>query len=161
MVRYNNDQHKESQIFIFEIINLLLNDSRKICLDKLENYISTHKLNEDVRAEIILELLYTDLSILQGSSNFTYFDRIDFNIIKKIPTLLPKFNFLHALKDGVEIHEASIKYLEDIKDSDIYFMAEELPFSIKLSNNKVLINEVLTKYFLSDKINHYLNNAIN
>ena len=40
-------------------------------------------------------------------------------------------------------------------------MAEELPFSIKLSNNKVLINEVLTKYFLTDKINHYLNNAIN
>ena len=161
MVRYNNDQHKDSQIFIFEIINLLLNDSSEICLEKVENYISTHKLNEDVRVEIILGLLYTDLSILQGSSDFTYFDRIDFTIIKEIPTLLPKFNFLLALKDGAEIHEASIKYLEDIKDSDIYFMAEELPFSIKLSNNKVLINEVLTKYFLTDKINHYLNNAIN
>jgi hypothetical protein len=36
-------------------------------------------------------------------------------------------------------------------------MAEELPFSIKLSNDKVLTNDVVNKFFLSDRIQHFLN----
>jgi hypothetical protein len=36
-------------------------------------------------------------------------------------------------------------------------MAEELPLSIKLSNDRVLINDVVNKCFLSNRIQHFLN----
>ena len=76
MVKYNNDQHKESQIFVFEIISSMLNGKSQVCVKKIEKYINTHKLDEDLRIGIVLALLFTDLSILNGTINFSYFEKI-------------------------------------------------------------------------------------
>jgi hypothetical protein len=157
MVKYNNDQHKESQIFIFEIISSLLNGKSEVCISKIEKYISSHKLDEDLRIEIVLELLFTDLSILNGTRNFSYFDKIDYNIVKEIPTLLPKFNYLLAIKNDISITKASEAYYEDIKKSKIYFMAEEFPFSISLNADKELNDSILNKFFKVSKLRKFLN----
>ena len=157
MVKYNNDQHKESQIFVFEIISSLLNGKSQVCVKKIEKYIATHKLDEDIRIEIVLALLFTDLSILNGTSNFSYFEKIDYNIIKEIPTLLPKFNYLLAIKNDISIHKASEAYYEEIKKSKIYFMAEELPFSIRLNTDKKLNDSILDKFFKVSKLRTFLN----
>ena len=68
-----------------------------------------------------------------------------------------EINYLIALKEGANIIDASQSYFDDISHSKSYFMAEELPFSIKLSNDKVLTNDVVNKFFLSDRIQHFLN----
>jgi len=157
MVKYNNDQHKESQIFVFEIISSLLNGKSQVCVKKIEKYIATHKLDEDIRIEIVLALLFTDISILNGTSNFSYFEKIDYNIIKEIPTLLPKFNYLMAIKNDISINKASEAYYEEIKKSKIYFMAEELPFSIRLNTDKKLNDSILDKFFKVSKLRTFLN----
>ena len=158
MTRYNGNFHKETQVLILKIIVDVLEGNYTTCISLIEDeYLSAHKLEADKRMRLVLTLLYTDLSILNGKGNFNYFNQIGDSDVKEIPTLLPKFNYLLALKDGANIIDASKSYLDDIKDFDIYLMAEELPFSIKLSNNKVLINDILSKYFLTDRLNNFLN----
>jgi hypothetical protein len=158
MVKYKRNSHIEIHIFILKIIVEVLEDNSSNCISLIEDeYLANNKLEGDVRMKIILTLIYTDLSILNGNGDFNYLNKIEYDIVKEIPTLLPKFDYLIALKDGVNIIDASKNYLEDINAVEIYLMSEELPFSIKLSNDKVLINDVLNKCFLSARIQHFLN----
>jgi hypothetical protein len=158
MVRYKKNSHAEIKIFILKIIVDVLEGNVTNCISTIENkYLAHNKLDGDVRMKMILTLIYTDLTILNGDADFNYFNQIEINKVKEIPTLLPKFNYLIALRDGANIIHASQSYLDDIKDSKTYFMAEELSFSIKLSNDKALINDVSNKIFLSNRIQHFLN----
>jgi len=158
MVRYKKNSHIEIKIFILKIIIEVLEGNVTNCISTIENkYLAHNKLDGDVRMKMILTLIYTDLTILNGDVDFNYFNQIDYNIVKEIPTLLPKFNYLIALKDGANIIHASQSYLDDINDSKTYFMAEELPFSIKLSNDKALMKDVSNKIFLSNRIQQFLN----
>ena len=158
MVRYKKNSHVEIKIFILKIIVDVLEGNTSHCIRLIEDeYLINNKLKGDVRMNLILTLLFTDLSILNGNGNFTYLHQIDNSIVKEIPTLLPKYNYLNALKEGANIIDASQSYFDDISHSNTYFMAEELPFSIKLNNDKVLTNDVVNKFFLSDRIQHFLN----
>ena len=158
MVRYKKNSHVEIKIFILKIIVDVLEGNTSHCIRLIEDeYLINNKLKGDVRMNLILTLLFTDLSILNGNGDFTYLHQIDNSIVKEIPTLLPKYNYLNALKEGANIIDASQSYFDDISHSKTYFMAEELPFSIKLSNDKVLTNDVVNKFFLSDRIQHFLN----
>ena len=158
MVRYKKNAHAEIKIFILKVIVDVLEGNTSNCIGLIEDeYLANNKLEGDVRMKLILTLLYTDLSILNGNRDFNYLHQIDNNIVKEIPTLLPKYNYLIALKDGTNMIDASQSYLNDINGSEIYFMPEELPFSIKLSNDKVLINDVVNKFFLSKRIQHFFN----
>ena len=158
MVRYKKNSHVEIKIFILKIIVDVLEGNTSHCIRLIEDeYLINNKLKGDVRMNLILTLLFTDLSILNGNGDFTYLHQIDNSIVKEIPTLLPKYNYLIALKEGANIIDASQSYFDDISHSKTYFMAEELPFSIKLSNDKVLTNDVVNKFFLSDRIQHFLN----
>ena len=157
IVKYNNS-NKEVQVFILKIIVDILEGNYQDSTSIIEeNYLSNQKLDTDLRMRLILTLLYTDLSILNGKGNFNYFNKIDYSIVKEIPTLLPKFNYLLSLKDGSQIIDASKSYLDDIKNLNTNLMTEELPFSIKLSNDKKIINDILCKCFITEKLNNFLN----
>lgn len=157
MVRYNNS-NKEIQVFILKIIvDVVEGNSQKADLIIEDYYLSKQKLDADLRMRLILTLLYTDLSILNGKGDFSYFNKIDYSIVKEIPTLLPKFNYLLLLKDGSQIIDASRSYLDDIKNINTNLMTEELPFSIKLSNDKKIINSILCKFFMTERLNTFLN----
>ena len=157
IVKYNNS-NKEVQVFILKIIVDILEGNYQDSTSIIEeNYLSNQKLDADLRMRLILTLLYTDLSILNGKGNFNYFNKIDYSIVKEIPTLLPKFNYLLSLKDGSQIIDASKSYLDDIKNLNTNLMTEELPFSIKLSNDKKIINDILCKCFITEKLNNFLN----
>ena len=161
MVRYTKNQQKEIQVFILKIIVSVLEGDCSNCTTLIEDkYLSHHDIEGDLRMKFVLTLLYTDLSVLKGEADYKYLSKIEESKLKEIPTLLPKFNFLISLRDGANIMNASKNYFKEINHfdlSDIYLLTEELPLSIKLSNDKVLIDDILQKYFLTDRLRSFLN----
>ena len=97
MVKYHKNQQQENQLFIIRSIAEILNGNSSELIDTLKACLLTKELDTDIRMKIVTILLYTDLSVLAANPDYTYFDEIDFSIIKEIPTLLPKFNLLDWL----------------------------------------------------------------
>jgi len=110
-----------------------------------------------MRNQVITTLLYTDVTVMQGEADFKYFDTIDFSIVNEIPTLLPKFNYLKRIKEGENISDAATRYLDEIKGSDICFMIEEFPFSLKLNSDIKINKSILEKYFMAERIDEFIN----
>jgi len=157
MVKYTNNQHKESQLLIIKSIAKTLNGNSSESKDALQAYLLTNKLDADIRMKIITTLLYTDLSVLEGNPDYTYFNEIDLSIIKEIPALLPKFNLLDSLKNGLSILESSKVFYKEILKLNNFLLAEEFPLCVKLTNDKKLFNSMLEKYFMADRFKTFLN----
>ena len=157
MVRYNKDQNKENQVLVYQIIAGVLNDDASKCVSEMIEYLDSDKLGEDMRNQVITTLLYTDVTVMQGEADFKYFDTIDFSIVNEIPTLLPKFNYLKRIKEGENISDAATRYLDEIKGSDICFMIEEFPFSLKLNSDIKINKSILEKYFMAERIDEFIN----
>jgi len=157
MVKYNNNQHKESQLLIIKSMAEILNGNASESIGTLQAYLLTNKLDADIRMKIITTLLYTDLSVLEGNPDYRYFNEIDLSIIKEIPALLPKFNLLDSLKNGLSILESSKVFYKEILKLNNFLLAEEFPFCVKLTNDKKLFNSMLDKYFMTDRFKTFLN----
>jgi len=157
MVRFNKDHHNESQLIIFQSIASILNNSISDAIVQLQDYLNSEDLDADIRIKNILILLYTDLAILQGNTDFSYFEEIDFSIIKEVPTLLPKYNLLHSLMKGGKLNENIDVFTKDIEGLNNYLLAEEFPFCLKLLDDTKKQDLILKRYFMLDKFKTFLN----
>ena len=157
MVKYHKNQQQENQLFIIRSIAEILNGNSSESIGTLKACLLTNKLDADIRMKIVTILLYTDLSVLTANPDYTYFDEIDFSIVKEIPTLLPKFNLLDSLKNELSILESSKIFYEEILKLNNFLLAEEFPFCVKLTNDKNLFNNILEKYFMTDRFKTFLN----
>ena len=157
---YKKDIHRENQIILIELlVNILRNGEYRDSIMQIKDLIADKRLVSDFRLHALFVMLYTDLTILLKESDFSYFNDLDSDKIKLIPTLVPKFNFLKEMSDGNPIKQSKSTFIDSIKHEKHTLILEEFPFSLKetslTDDDKKSISNT---YFANEKLNNFFNN---
>jgi len=158
---YENNKSLKLHVYLKQaIVSILEGD-----LSEAAGTITEHVTSDDHEKRLysLGKMLLTEIALLNGDDSRKDFEEIDRSVIRKIPTLLPKYNCIEKIVKGKFVTAKDLPALaNEIGDVKQVFLAEEFPFCLKavpddnLSLDSSQIKGLLDKFHGHAKLTGFL-----